>query len=338
MNSAYNPFFIVGCPRSGTTLLQVLLDSHPHVCIPPESFIFTRFSDIFQTYGDLQDSKNLKMLIEDLLTDERIKEWKIQASPSEVLNSVPESSVQGAITALFETYARQEKKSFWGDKTPQHTFNLDEIKKVFPEAKIIHLVRDGRDVAESLNRVYLGPKSIYKIAKYWNAYISAFREFKKNHCEKDFIEIQYEDLTIDPNTQVQRIFSFLNIDATEINFQQAKNTDRKEQYHGMAIHHQAVTEPVSRKKVGVFKTTFSERQIAIFETIAGDSLEAYGYPLVSSKTVEVGPFERIKFFWQDYVVRYARKFLGVKSFLLLLEQLRLAIQLQIRKFLRSFRY
>lgn len=338
MTSAYTPFFIVGCPRSGTTLLQVLLDSHPHVCIPPESFIFTRFSDIFKTYGDLQKTQNLEALITDFLSDERIKEWKLKASSRDLLNTVSEPTIKGAITALFEAYSQQEGKAFWGDKTPQHAFNLDDIKTIFPKAKIIHLVRDGRDVAESLNRVYLGPKSIYRIAKYWNAYITAFQKFKDNYTENDFIEIQYEDLAVDPNSQIQRIFNFLNIDANAINFQQAKNTERKAQYHGMAMHHQSVTEPVFKKKIGVFKGAFSERQVSIFETIAGRSLQAYGYSLVSSKGMEVSLYEQIQFFWQDYIIRYVRKLFGFKSFLLLLEQLRLAIQLQIRKFLRSFRY
>ncbi|WP_287279044.1 sulfotransferase [Okeania sp. SIO2G5] len=63
------PFLIVGCPRSGTTLLQIIIDAHPNIIIPPESHIFERFSDIFNYYGDLQKDSNLYLFVKDILQD-----------------------------------------------------------------------------------------------------------------------------------------------------------------------------------------------------------------------------------------------------------------------------
>ena len=74
------PFFIVGCVRSGTTLLQTLMDAHPEIAIPTESLLFTRFSGVFRHYGDLRQRANLALLVRDLLTDERIRRWKLAVS------------------------------------------------------------------------------------------------------------------------------------------------------------------------------------------------------------------------------------------------------------------
>lgn len=76
-----------------------------------------------------------------------------------------------------------------GGQNAATCFFLTEIKRCFPDAKFVHLIRDGRDVAESLKRVLIGPKSIYRIAKRWVGYIKAFEDFKKEVNDKDYIEI-----------------------------------------------------------------------------------------------------------------------------------------------------
>lgn len=147
------PFFIVGHPRSGTTLLQILLDAHPNIVIPPESHIFVRFSEIFNHYGDLSQAYNRQLLVQDILNDEQIKLWNLDISASDFCRQLKDFSVKGIISCLFELYAQRDGKHQWGDKTPQHALYLQEIKATFPNAKFIHLIRDGRDVSESLKRL-----------------------------------------------------------------------------------------------------------------------------------------------------------------------------------------
>ncbi|NEQ76176.1 MAG: sulfotransferase [Okeania sp. SIO2C9] len=94
---------------------------------------------------------------------------------------------------------------------------LKEIHKLFPEAKFIHIIRDGRDVAESLKRVFLGPKSIYGIAHRWREYVITFDEFKKTINSDQFLEIHYEDLVLDLENQLKKIKYFLEEDYETVN-------------------------------------------------------------------------------------------------------------------------
>jgi len=134
------PFFIVGCPRSGTTLLQVLLDAHPRIAIPVEGHLFSRFGRIFDRYGDLRQERNLRLFVSDVLHDKRISLWNLEVSVSEFLRELKTPSVRGVFERLYELYTRREGKARWGDKSPVHALHIRDIKQVFPEAKFIHLL------------------------------------------------------------------------------------------------------------------------------------------------------------------------------------------------------
>src|SRR5690606_32544188 len=112
------PFFVVGSARSGTTLLQALIDAHPNIAIPPESHIYDRVAPVFDTYGDLGSDVNRLRFIADLLADPYIKQWRLDVTPAEMDASVTRRDRVGIIRRLFSLYARQHDATRWGDKTP----------------------------------------------------------------------------------------------------------------------------------------------------------------------------------------------------------------------------
>ncbi|NEQ76185.1 MAG: sulfotransferase [Okeania sp. SIO2C9] len=321
------PFFIVGSPRSGTTLLQILIDAHPNIIIPPESHIFGRFSDIFDYYGDLKKDSNLYLFVKDILQDLSIKEWGLEISVIDFCSQLKITSVKGVISLLFELSAKKVGKNRWGDKTPQNTFYLKEIHKLFPEAKFIHLIRDGRDVTESLKRVFIGPKSIYGIAHRWRKYILTFDEFKKTINSDQFLEIHYEDLVLDLENQVKKIFDFLEEDAETVNSSNIPETERRMFYYKSDPLFDSLNKPISNQKIGIFRKKLTKREIEIFESIAGDGLKIYGYQLETSGKTEIGIHEKIIFFYEDNIFRYLRKLFVP----LLRKQINYEVQLKIRK-------
>lgn len=333
------PFFIVGCPRSGTTLLQVLLDAHPDIAIPPESFIFQRFPPIWKCYGDLANDANLRLLAGDLLHDERIRDWGLAVSPDEFCRRLGGRSIRDAVSLLFQLYAAQKGKHRWGDKTPQHALFLKEITAVFPDAKFIHFVRDGRDVAESLSRVHIGPKSIRAIAAYWRKHVLAFHEFKKSLAPGTFIEPRYEDFVRDPASRQKLVFEFLGEKPPERQSgdRSLPDTDAKRHALSSVSHHGMLKGGISENKVAVYKARFSEREIEIFETVAGDALKLYGYQLSTAASARITPAEELSFFMTDHVFRYARKFARPRPFTHLSKELRLEWQQRTRAFLRKHR-
>ncbi|MCM8776219.1 MAG: sulfotransferase [Candidatus Omnitrophica bacterium] len=270
------PFFIVGCPRTGTTLLHVLLDSHPRIAIPPESHLFVHFREIFDCYGDLAEESNLRLFVKDLLSDERIRKWGLEITVSDFVRQLPTRSIQDVVSLLFELYMKQKGKVRWGDKTPDHILEMDTILKIFPDAKLIHVVRDGRDVAVSLKRVFFGPTMVNKAAELWRRYLSIFQEFKKRVSPDQYLEVYYERLVSDPGSELRRILEFLQEELVTYG-NQVPDTELRRCYleSNESPVHQSLMAPITAHKIGIFKTQLSARHMEIFESMAGDILRSY---------------------------------------------------------------
>lgn len=332
------PFFIVGSARSGTSLLQVLLDAHPEIAIPPESHLFVRFSGIFSCYGDLRDRSNLRLFVKDLLRDARIREWGLRVSVEEFCAPLTSYAIRDVISHLFMLYARKEGKRRWGDKTPLHARYLGDILAVFPEAKIIHLVRDGRDVAESLKRVFKGKESVWANAHRWTRDVMACHIFKQRVPVEAFLEVKYEELVRSPAQELNRIFRFLGANGAGAGTaSELPDTTLKRHYVGSVSVHRSLQEPISTAKIGCFRQRFSHHEIEVFESIAGEALKVYGYPLMSSGTTRVTGRDRLQFFIQDYYLRYQHRF--VRPVLLRegLQEITRMAQQRSRKLVRSMR-
>ncbi len=334
------PFFIVGCVRSGTTLLQTLMDAHPEIAIPTESHLFTRFSGVFGRYGDLRHRANLELLVQDLLDDERIKRWKLQTSVSEFCRELSAPTLRDVIAHLFSLYARQQGKFRWGDKTPQHALCLREIHGLFPEAQFIHLVRDGRDVAESLTRVIIGKKSVLANARRWREAVSACDDFKRTVPSDQFLELRYEALVARPEEEIARVFAFLGVAPARVaQDRRLPETRLKDTYvKTLGSHHQGLLNPITESKIGVFKACFSRRELAIFESVAGDVLARHGYRRMTEGAADpVRWHEHLRFIALDYGARYLRKAFNPAGYADTARQVRETWQRTIRKLLRSLR-
>ncbi|MBN1669741.1 MAG: sulfotransferase [Kiritimatiellae bacterium] len=331
--TAKPPFFIVGCPRSGTTLLQVLIDEHPDIAIPPESFVFQRFGELFDAYGSLADPANLRLLVKDLLADARIWDWGLDVTPDSFCGQLRDPSVAGVLDLLFSLYARGQGKTRWGDKTPHHALCLQRIRAVFPAAKFIHLVRDGRDVAESMSRIFIGPISVYGIAGRWRRFVLACHAFKQTLPAEDFLEVRYEDLVHGPDEVRAGVFRFLGETAPDLAGAGASvpDTSAKRQATGAVAHHSSLNQAISTAKVGIFKTRFTAREIEIFEAEAGDALRLYNYPLCTSNPANASAYERWAARLQDGVFRYYRKLVRPSLYGQILKELKLELQDRRRK-------
>jgi len=163
------PIFIVGCPRSGTTLLRDLLRSHPNLTLPPESQLIPRF---YRAYGDPSSDREAWLRARRILHNPRIASWGISTSEAEFAGC---RSFSRVIRRLFEVWAAKEGKPRWGDKTPHYVRHLPLILRLFPEAQVIHIIRDGRDAALSWIRAGFEPRNLYVAARMWNDWVAKGR-------------------------------------------------------------------------------------------------------------------------------------------------------------------
>jgi hypothetical protein len=177
------PIFIVGCQSSGTTLLRLMLDSHPRISCGPES-------------GLLSDLAALQRRNAGKLRDYGLPDEYWNAKFAQLFDS-------------FKTdYALSKGKARWADKTPRYALSLDYILRLFPACQIVHVVRDGRDVVAS-HRDRWGYWSAIKATVKWPRYIEAARATGAKLGTERYIEVKYEDLVGKPESTLRSLLEFL---------------------------------------------------------------------------------------------------------------------------------
>ncbi len=260
-------FFIVGCPRSGTTMVQQALNRHSQIAIPPETKFF------FSFFGHPLKSqlRHLGRLNADL----RIN----LPSPERAIRSVEDGR------AFYEIMARQYvdrlKKQgpvHFGEKTPEHTGLLPRVRQLFPEAKILVLSRDGRDVASSLTRVPWMSPNLYVNFLVWLYYHWVVRAAKQN-ADPNLYFARYEDIVASPRRELGAILRFLGLpyepDVAEGFGNREGVPEREDAWKARAL------QPITAARVGRFRRELNPDQIGILERLGREALPSLGYPLLT---------------------------------------------------------
>src|SRR6201996_1398172 len=169
--------FIVGSPRSGTTLLRMMLDSHPQLAIPPETgFIPRALAGLFG--NDAHQRLAFMQTISHFPAESPgWRDFGIDAPTlTRELEGIAPFHVDEALRCFYRMYAARFNKPRWGDKTPSYGRHLRAIERVLPEASFIHMIRDGRDVALSLRNLWFSPgNDMTTLARHWRRDICAIR-------------------------------------------------------------------------------------------------------------------------------------------------------------------
>lgn len=181
---SHRPIFVVGCQRSGTTLLRLMLDSHRNISCGPE----TRFlADLEKVTGE---------------------SW-----PRMSLYGFPREYWLDRFAQLFHdfkmSYAERSDKLRWADKTPLYALHLPFIKELFPNAQIVHVVRDGRDVVAS-HRSRWGYLSALNATDKWQRYIRLAQSFAVTLPGDSYLEVRYERLVNDTEATLRSMLDFLD--------------------------------------------------------------------------------------------------------------------------------
>ena len=140
------PIFIIGCVRSGTTLLRAMMNAHPNIAIPYEAGRFSTSVREASPWTKVWTRREVQQPIEEFFSNQWTKFWKLDTDKVICqLGDGKEFRFEEILSAIYRTYAIAQGKERWGDKTPFNVCDLSELKRVFPQAKFVHIVRDGRD-------------------------------------------------------------------------------------------------------------------------------------------------------------------------------------------------
>ena len=280
MASAERPFFIVSAPRSGSTLLRLILDAHPRLAVPPPGWLFDMVFPYLFSYGDLGKPPNLLALAEDMLETPTVRKWPLKLTPEALARASREPTFAGVYEALHVAYAGLESKARWGEKTPRNSFWIDEIRALFPTAQFIHIVRDGRDQAIDISDSLLWPYSVYSGAGLWERYVSAVRDSAARLTRDAFHEIRYEDLCAAPETVIRDLCEFLGekFDPSML----APHETRSARAWSEHPLHAKTAQPISTKYCEMYRTRLSAEDVAALESLIGGTLQRFNYPLSGS--------------------------------------------------------
>ena len=264
------PIFIVGMPRSGTTLMQSLLNHNAEISIAPETHFFVHLDSM--NISDLKFHKYIRSnYVKSLNLD-------IEEFVNSVQKEINEKNFKGIFEALLRTYLAKQGKTIIGEKTPAHYEHLDTIFSWYPRARVIWLVRDPRAVASSYKFVPWGNKGVISPALRWRG---SQRELSRWHGDERIYTVRYEDLVSRTNEELKKVYRFLGITSAEvIDYEK----DRNEKWFNVSTssiwekeHIKKPNSPISENSVEKWAKELSSSEIAVVETITRKFLLQKGY-------------------------------------------------------------
>ena len=276
------PIFVVGHPRSGTTLLRMILDSHPRIVIPPEGHLVSLLRRAERKYGPLDDPDNFEQLVERIVHKQRMAEWQLDVEDARQRCLSGPHTPAGLFASLMTIWTERTGKPRWGEKTPGTYRFLPEVNRWFPNCQVLHIVRDGRDVAVSCLTPPFADQydkgDVYEVAVRWRDAIRRGRHAGGMLGPQRYLELRYEDLTAAPEAVVRAVCQFLHEDFVPemLRFHEkaAGKVPRGEQ-----SYHQRVSNTVDSQRVERWRKDASEEFVLGFEGIAAKELEENGYRL-----------------------------------------------------------
>lgn len=259
------PFFLLGHDRSGTTMLRLMLD-RGDVAIPPESMFLL----------DVDASRPAADVLREAWNHPRVRLWGLDGEPPALPDwAGPADAFRFAVSAPFVAYAEREGKTRWADKTPAYIGHIGRLAAIWPDARFVVLVRDGRDVALSVMNVPFGPNNAWAAARSWSRAIRQGRQAAARYPGR-VLELRYEDLVTDPASWLVTTCNFVGMDYDD-GMLAIERTDRSKVVEDQSAWFTNVWSGITTAAVGKWRTELSPRDVEIFESLAGEELRLLGY-------------------------------------------------------------
>jgi hypothetical protein len=286
-----NPYvFIVGCPRSGTTLLQRLVDGHASLAVTPETHWIPRWFEKRGAKGVTPEGLATRKLMRKLLANPRFLEMGIGGDELERLfgggKRVPYPCF---VSGLFDLYGQKRGKPLVGDKTPGYARSLGTLHALWPRARFVHLIRDGRDVCLSLlswerARGWKADEGAARFgvwaedracaaALWWEWHVRLAREAGGTLGPALYYELRYESLITRPAEECARLCAFLALPYEGTMLERYESRVRTEAGEDGKHPWRPIT-PGLRD----WRSHMAAEDIELFEAAAGGLLEDLGYP------------------------------------------------------------
>jgi len=273
-----SPIFIVGCSRSGTTLLRLILAGHSRICIPAETGFLLPLVHSLPLDRPLS-SEEADQALHLITGHPRWPDLKLRAETLHgTVAAISHPRLRDIIDAVFGLVSQAAGKPRWGDKTPQYIEIVPQLSELYPGARFIHLIRDGRDVAMSFKRSGFHERWYHGKEYDWTQALRLASQYRSSKLSDQFLEMKYEDLVSDLENNLRRLCQFLG-ESFEPGMLGWKSTiEQQIPERGLGIHHALRRDP-SSDDIGRWSQDLNWMEILAVESFLGSDLTEMGYPL-----------------------------------------------------------
>ncbi|MFC1862389.1 sulfotransferase [Thermodesulfobacteriota bacterium] len=267
-----SPLFIVGCGRSGTTLLRTMMNHHRDIAIPLESLFIVDYLRA-GTRCDLSTIKDL------IVQEYELREWGIAFTRNDLDHL---SSIKEIFDYLHKRYAKIQGKTRWGQKTPRFVRHGSLLLKYYPHALFIHVIRDPRAVASSFLRSRAHRSNVLFASKRWLMDVRAGLDLKRKFPD-NVLEIRYEELVSNTKSILQTICDFIGVsfDKNMLQYHEKGYSEYSRYYYSL---HRKLDHAPDTNRINAWRSSLSHQQLRLIEQICSSLMQRLKYkPETSTK-------------------------------------------------------
>jgi hypothetical protein len=271
-----NKIFVVGVGRSGTSLLQSMLNAHSNVAFMPETHFFRNYITSRKTKNNLEKEGFVRVL-------GHLKEDPNFSMIQSVLREIEETATDTEINLedlqknIWKLYLEQKQKKIIGEKDPRNIDYIPKIHKFFPDSKLIHLIRDPREVVLSRTKAaWSSHRPYWMHALIYKAQITRGIKKARTYFPENYYEMFYEDLVNQPEAELRKLCAFLEIDYDKnmLDFKHSANELIKE---SEVSWKKETLGPLLKKNTEKWKRELTNQQLFVIETICRKELKQWNY-------------------------------------------------------------
>jgi hypothetical protein len=269
------PFFIVGSGRSGTTLLRLVLAGHSRIGIPPETWFLLALVEHLPLTDPL-DPAQVEEAIGLMTGDYRWPDMETPAADfARLARSLPAPRLAALMELVYADHLRRVGKPRWGDKTPLYIGILPQLATIYPDARFIHLIRDGRDVAAAFIDAHFHG-GVWDPEFEWRRAVRLGLAYRRSALADRILEVRYEALVQDLEATTRRVCGFLG-EAFEPAMLCFRDRIAREVPARERAIHRSLERPVSAEAAGSWRTRLSAPELFLIESCIRRELVALGY-------------------------------------------------------------
>lgn len=282
LSAPFRPTFLFGMERSGTTLLSMMVGAHPQIAVPlATTGMWVDFAARLDEFNGLARPEDVVRLVDEIRTHKRIALWDADLDRTALLRDLPVGDYGAIVTRFHAEYARAKAKPYWANIDIATFENMDLVNGWYADARFLHIVRDGRDVALSHQTMPYGAGNIAECARAWAYRTTTNIKMGRILGQGRYMTIRFEDLVLDTRTSLQRICDFLAVPFDEAMLRYADMVEEKIPEDRRWLW-PSISRPPEGSKVGQWRRRMTRSQRIVFESVASKPLRALGYETYES--------------------------------------------------------